>query len=207
MRRSLFLLLALALLLVNAAPAGAKATDKAGLYDFETGLAIGGGAHTTLQRTADAVSLRYHSRSLTPGNAYTVWFVILNDPLLCEGEGEDAGCGEDDVGEGRAAVIYSGAGGIANGGGNLNAIGSLTEGNPEGYQNLLHDLAVDGAARFTDAEGAEIHTVLRDHGPSTGDPHQVETYAGDCTSASSFGLPSVHELFACVDIQFSVHQA
>lgn len=213
MRRSLFLLLALALLLVSAAPASAKTTDKADIYDFDTAVAIGGGAHTTLQRTADSVSLQYHSRSLTPGNAYTVWFAIFNDPSACWDSPDDAedGCGEGDVGTGRSSVFYSGAGGVANGEGNLNISGSLSELNPEDRQNLL---AAIGAPQqgFTDAQGAEIHTILRDHGPSTGHAHQVETYEGDCTSASSFGLTSVPhdgalELFACVDIQFSVHQA
>lgn len=203
MRRILYLLLAMTMVAVSAGPAGAKTQDSADLHDFADDTLIGGGAHTTLRRAADDVSLSVHSRSLNPGHAYTVWLVIFNDPETCVG-----GCGEDDLdnGTGNPSVMFGGAAGIANRAGNLNMMGGITEDNREGYQLLLSDLGVEDDPGFLDAEGAEIHAIIRDHGPSTGHAHQVETYEGDCTSASSFELPSVHELYTCEDVQFSVHQ-
>ena len=93
---------------------------------------------------------------------------------------------------------------MANGGGNLNGNGYLTEGNPQGYQQLFTDLGAPDPG-FVDAEGAEIHTVVRDRGPDTGNPEQTSTFAGDCTPGSSFGLGA--GAFDCVDVQFSIHMA
>lgn len=199
-RRFLVLLMVLGLMLIAAAPsAGAKATDNSPLQNFSDDSLVGKGAHTTLQRTADAVSDKIRSRNLIPGNAYTVWLVIFNDPSGCSDP-----CGENDLDDltGDPSVIWSGAGGIANPAGNLNMSGYLSEGNPQGYQQLFTDLGVPDPG-FVDAEGAEIHNIVRDHGPATGNPDQVSTFEGDCTPASSFGLGS--GTYECEDVQFSIH--
>jgi hypothetical protein len=172
----------------------AKPTDKAPLQNFSDASLVGKGAHTTLQRDGVSVSDKVQSRNLVPGHAYTVWLAIFNDPANCVD-----GCGEDDIenGTGDPAVIWSGVGGIANGGGNLNGNGYVSEGNPQGYQMLF------GA--FSNAQGAEIHNVVRDHGPDTGNPLQTSTFEGECTAGSSFelGIGS----YECEDVQFSIHMA
>ena len=175
-------------------PVEARSNDRAPLQNFSDGSLVGSGSHTTLQRNGDSVSVGVHSRNLVPGNAYTVWLVIFNDPGDCVD-----GCGEDDLdaGTGDATVVWSGVGGVANGGGNLNGHGYVTEGNPQGYQVLFGE--------FTDAQGAEIHNIVRDHGPDTGDPAQTSTFEAECTPESSFGFGSGD--YACEDMQFSVHMA
>ncbi|MGI9623390.1 MAG: hypothetical protein ACR2PK_11180 [Acidimicrobiales bacterium] len=192
-------LLALALL---GAPAGAAGTDNSPLQSFEDGSAIGKGAHTSLKRSSDSIDVAVHSRNLVPGNAYTVWLAIFNDPAGCVD-----GCDGGDVFPGSPAavsVIWSGVGGVANGGGNLNARASLSEGNPEGYQQLFTSLGAGALdPGFVDAEGAEIHMIVRDHGPSTGSADQVSTFEGECTAPSSEELGNGS--YVCVDIQFSLH--
>jgi hypothetical protein len=177
----------------------AKPADNAALQNFSDASLVGNGAHTSLQRDGDSVHVGVHSRNLTPGHAYTVWLVIFNTP-----EGCVDGCGEDDLmrPEATNSVIWSGVGGVANNGGNLNGRGTLTEENPQGYQQLFTDLGAPDPG-FLDAQGAEIHTVVRDHGPATGNPAQTTTFEGDCTPGSSFGLGG--GAYECVDVQFSIH--
>ncbi len=188
-----------ALLGAFASPVDAAKNDQERLQWFDDDTEVGSGAHTSIQRSADSIRVATHARQLQPGHAYTVWLAIFNDPELCAD-----GCGEGDLGNGNSSVIWSGAGGVANGGGNLNVSGYLTENNPQGYQQLLTDLgAPDGG--FVDAEGAEIHFVVRDHGPVTGNPDQLTSFEGDCTAGSSFGLGS--GTYECTDVQFSIHMA
>ena len=45
---------------------------------------MGDGAEATLVRERDAVRYRINTEGLEPGNAYTVWFVVVNDPTACD---------------------------------------------------------------------------------------------------------------------------
>lgn len=176
--------------------------SKSKLRNFDDGSLVGRGASTWLRRSDDGVDVRIRSRNLTPGNVYTVWLVIFNTPEGCLTNP----CGEPDIGNAAAtpSVIWSGASGVANHAGNLNISGSLSVGNPQGYQQLLTDLDAPDPG-FLDAEGAEIHMIVRDHGPVTGNADQFTTYEGDCTAGSSFGLGS--GAYGCSDPQFSIHQS
>lgn len=170
------------------------------LQDDRTG-EVGRGAQTTLRRFDRSVSVDVHARHLEPGHAYTVWFVVFNDPGGCVD-----GCGEDDFErpEADASVVWSGASGVANGGGALNAHGRLAVGDPtpDGQQVLF-------GPGLTDSRTTEIHFVVRDHGPASDDATtrtaQLTTFEGGCTPESSFGLGSGS--YACVDPQASVHLA
>ena len=55
------------------------------------GIEPGPGADATLQRKDDGVKVNIHTSNLIPGDAYTVWWVIWNDPSQCAG-GCDTGC-------------------------------------------------------------------------------------------------------------------
>jgi hypothetical protein len=170
------------------------------LMDARTG-AVGHGAHTALQRLDDTVTVDIHARKLEPGHAYTAWLVIFNDPDGCVD-----GCGEDDLfrPEANPSVVWSGAAGVANGGGNLNLRGRLGQGdpNPQGAQVLF-------GPGLTDTRSTEIHIVVRDHGPASNDPTtldaQLTSFEGNCTPESSFGTGTGD--FGCLDPQASVHLA
>lgn len=195
---SVLVILGLAVAMVGA-PASARSNDSSDLQWFGPPMVpeegpVGHGAHTTLGRTVDAISVHVHARHLEPGHVHTVWVVIFNTPDGCA----TSPCGEPDLEnlDATPAVIWSGIGGPANGGGQLNGHSYLAEGNPQGYQALFGDLL--------DAEGAEIHFVVRSHGPATGDPAQASTFEAGCTPESSFGLGDGE--FDCFDPQFSIHQ-
>lgn len=179
----------------------ASTTDNQPLRDFATFEPTGEGAHTTLKRDADGIRLGVHARGLVGGHAYTVWVVVFNAPDGCFA----TPCGEPDLFNpaAMASIIWSGIGGVATAAGTLNGHGALGEGNPLGYQQLLTDLGLFDAG-FLDAEGAEIHTVVRDHGPVSGDPAQLSTFHVGCTPASSLGLGA--GVYDCVDVAFSIHQ-
>jgi len=159
-------------------------------------------AQSRLARHEHKVKAKVKTRELSPGNAYTVWLVIFNTPEGCQ----TSPCGEADIGYGPAtsSVIWSGASGVARPNGKLKTKGVLRVGNPAGYQQLLADLGAPDPG-FLDADDAEIHFVIRDHGPVTGNPDQLTTFEGDCTAASSFGLGA--GTYECVDVQFSIHEA
>lgn len=192
MKRALVLLIALLTALALAVPVSAGVREKSALFEFETGEATRG--FTSLKRNVDSVDVSVHVRELTPGNAETLWAVVFNNPDGCSAPG----CGEDDIfddspdgfnDDGIAAakisVFWAGFGGVANGGGNLN--GNIT------IQEEVSPGQVLFGPGLLDAEAAEIHFVVQDHGASTGNPLQTTTFMGDCNPD-------------CADIQFSIHK-
>jgi hypothetical protein len=181
--------LAAVMALVFAIPANAGARDKAGMIDFGTGEPVAG--HISIDRGDDSVDVNAHLRGLNPGHAFTVWAVIWNDPLECDG-----GCGEDDLGATGNVVIFSGIGGVANGGGNLNGNTTLPSSGGDG--------PIPGGV--TDTEGAEIHFVIQDHGEASDDAAtlllQTTTFEGGCGD----GAPPTAPPDTCVDVQAAVFQ-
>ena len=72
------------------------------------------GASSTLVRTQDAITMTIHTSGLDPGAAYTVWWIIFNNPGACS----DGVCGLDDFGNGAAAppLLWAAAHVIGNSG-------------------------------------------------------------------------------------------
>ena len=184
-RRLVTVLAAVVMVMGVMAPAWAGARDKSGMIDFSTGSPVQG--HMSIMRGADSVDLDAHLTNLNVGHAFTVWAVIWNDPGECAG-----GCGEDDLGVPGNAVIFSGIGGVANGGGNLNGNTTITSG----------DGPIPGGV--TDTAGAEIHFVVQDHGMASEDPAtllaQTTTFEGGCGD----GVPPTGPPDTCVDVQAAV---
>jgi hypothetical protein len=197
--------LAAVLALTIAVPASAGARDKVGMIDFETGDAVAG--HISIDRGNHSVDANMHLRGLNPGHAFTVWAVVFNSPLECT----NAACGEDDLptkdkpGTGDPAVIFSGVGGVANGGGNLNGSSTIGEGEDGAPgQRLLSSLK--------DAEFAEIHFVVQDHGEAFDDVDELlsqttmfEYGCGD-GSPPTPPNPKAHDDDTCLDVQAAIFQ-
>ncbi len=183
MRRLFVLMTSVVMSVLMIAPASAGGTDNQGLFDFvefnDSGDIVSIPGHTSVRRVADGVNLHAHLRGLTPGNAVTVWAVIWNDPDVCEGP-----CGSDDV-VAHAVVAWTGMGGVASRGGTLNLRSSFDLG--------FYDSHPVVQGYFTDPAGAEIHLIVQDHGPYTGNPAQITEFLGGCNPT-------------CTDIQASVHQ-
>jgi hypothetical protein len=202
-------------LLAAVAPQAAVAAppDKQPLRDFATGAPVTG-AFSMLSRSDDSVTSKIRS-SATPGHAVTFWYVIFNLPENCN----TGACGEDDIFVGgdpsagfnfdqieaaRISVVYGGDGDVVNPGGRVALDGGLAEGEvPTGSVPVVIGHPDDGAlvpgpvTGLEDAENAEIHIVLQDHGTAQTDPDLLSQQLSGFQTACN---PD------CVDVQFAVHE-
>ncbi len=120
---------------------------------------------STLMRYDDAVDMTISTTGLEPGHAYSVWWVIFNNPDACSDE-----CDGDDFPEGmpgaktgleppdpavEASVLWA-TGLIVSSEGAADFRARLEIGNPPG--------AVDFGPGLVDPMNAEIHLPIRSHG-------------------------------------------
>ena len=200
MRTLLVTLAAVAALIFGSmAPAGA-ATDNQDLSWWD-GEPADNGAHTTLNR--NNVTASAHVRGLPAGHAVTIWGVVFENPEYCivanacTGADVDAAFGE--VGDPAIdlTVAYAG-GGVVNADGNLNTKSGIF-GDVPGETVLIGDGTVDNP------DTAEIHFVVRSHGPHQPGSGDTSTYLGGCTAELDPGtVPSAEG--ECSDLQFTVHR-
>jgi hypothetical protein len=154
-----------------------------------------------MKRGAGQVSLHLTAGGMAPGEAATLWAVVFNDPEACVGE-----CDDPDLFENlatRADLLYV-AGGVANRKGEITYAGRLAEDETGPSIMPLFGLPAPGVL---DAGTAEIHLVVRSHGPVIQGLRQaqVTTFNGGCTGfGSEFGTPGPNE---CVDLYFASHYA
>ena len=129
-------------------------------FPGDNGVEPGPGAYATLKRFDDGAQFNIHTSNLFPGETYTVWWVIFNDPQSC-----DAGCGDDDFKadprRGDPSILY--------------ATGKVIPNNANGAANFQARLGEEGPPGqilfgdgLTNPAGAEIHLAIQGHGqPST----------------------------------------
>lgn len=139
----------------------------------------------TLKRKKNHIEGKIKTKDLTPG-AYTVWWIIFNDPSACiDGcDGSDLRDSEGVPNPGTSVAFASGKVVKKNGKGNFRA--KLKVGDNSG--------ALFGPG-LTNLSGAEIHMVIRYHGPKVKAfmPAQINSFGGGCIG---FGGD-----FACYDPQ------
>ena len=156
-----------------ASPSAALTTQSAASRDsvdvhMLPSFAVVPGSSSMLVRNDNGVTGTVHTDGLTAGNAYTMWFVVFNNPGACVG-----GCGADDLGRaGVQASVVFGTGHVVGGEGN-NFAGWLGVGDTDGAisgPGLLHPRT------------AEIHLIIRNHGaaiPGLID-EQISSFNGGC---------------------------
>ena len=134
-----------------------------------------------LTRTAAGVRLTANSTLLDAGSAYTVWWIIFNNPDACD----PAGCSEADFATAEVeASVMNATGRVADANGEA-TFGAFL---PSGF---MHTNPSSGNGRqlfgpgLQNAASAEIHVVIRCHGPFSGNIEQLSTVAGDCVNAAS----------------------
>ena len=153
----------------------------------------------TLKRSKQGVSLSLHTTHLGPGHAYTIWWVIFNNPKACT----DAGCGIDESDFVNPKVDAS----------IMNATGRVADHRGKGWfsaflpAGFIHTNTPAGGLRqvsgpgLQNVKGAEIHVVVRCHGEWVGpfaDTEQLSTFNGDCNADTA------PQLGGCYDAQFAV---
>lgn len=160
------------------------------------------GSKSTLVRNGGWVQYRMHTTGL-PAGAYTVWIVTINDPEHCAA----SPCNEADVFGNPAvdATVFWSDGGIvhANGVGNFGArihVGELPTGDGQ--------IGWPGNG-LLDPHGAEIHLIVKYHGPASDDPDvlydQTHTLVGSCDEGANgydYGPPFGVQ---CFDPQVAIH--
>lgn len=182
------IMLAVGTLLLAVAGAGTALASgamqqKADVHRFDTGEVVG---DATLTRTGSGVSMTIKSAvegvlmafgepqdaEFSRGDATTVWWAVFNNPQNCVDPLPEFGaqCGEGDV---NAAVLFGdpnevkvdvlfATGHVA--GAKWRAGAALSEGDTSGSTLPLFGLDPIG---LMDAGKAEIHLIVRSHGPAT----------------------------------------
>jgi hypothetical protein len=163
------------------------------------------GAFARLVRYDNGVTTTISTSELVPGEVYTLWWVIFNDPENCLGGAcdaddifiiEDGGIPRDADGnramnmEGLAASNVS----IQHAAGGYSVDGSLNTSASLGLGDVPGIIAGPG---LLDPYKAEIHLVVRTHGPKVDEyfADQLSTFDGGCDPMDA--LP-------CDDLQFAV---
>jgi hypothetical protein len=130
--------------------------------------------------------------ALEPDTAYSIWLAVFNSPDQCAGPGQ---CAPSDLGnpDVRASVFWGG-GLIADANGYASTTMTLQPGRTN--RELF---AIPSDLGLQDIRNAEIHVVLRSHGP-TGVAGSVASQIGTANEACPGGNP-----MNCVNAFASVH--
>jgi hypothetical protein len=138
----------------------------------------------TITRHMDAVWVNIHTAGLKQKSAFTVWWVVFNDPSLCG----DA-CGDEDADFAYAAACYAG-GFVTGNDGTANVSIHLDSGHMAEGQECI----IPGELDVGNGFGAEIHVVIRSHGKMLKGrvDEQTGSYLGACDARN------------CEDVQAAV---
>lgn len=172
------------------------------VFNAVTGHVIG---ESTLNRNGNGVTINFKTSGLTPGYAYTLWWVIWNKPENCI---EPGACTETDFANAlnvEVQLLYA-SGHVAGNNGKGNFSAHLKENDDSGSVHELFGLPNFGGLQ--DAKTAEIHAVIRSHGPKIPGltNEQINSYEGGC----SVNFPAFTEIpdepGECGDIIASIHR-
>lgn len=150
------------------------------------------------------------------GLAVTLWIVIFNNPEEC---GTPYQCGEPDLfnADVEPDVLY-GAGNIVDSSEEASFGFHRKRGDNSGSVAAAFGMPDDSGESFglRNPMGAEIHYVLRLHGPMNPEdmPAQIHTYFGGCVDNGGYGYPPPTEegdlVFGtgeCQDVQAAINPA
>jgi hypothetical protein len=167
------------------------------------------GSESALFRSDDEICMNINTRML-PEGAYTVWWFVFNSPEHCTSPVPVGGarCGPDDALP-NTPVNFSAVwatGGIVGPDG-VGYFSACLEENTLPAPPQSQD--VDGAG-LADAQGAEIHLVVRLHcAAEYGTPallgEQITRFGGGCTAETGGGTFGILGDCSCTNFQFAVH--
>jgi len=165
------------------------------------------GSSSSIIRGPNGISMSFDVTGVTPGNAYTVWYVIFNVPENCAAF--PSPCTVADIfNPATQADVTFGAGKVA-GSSRLSVSGHRSVGDLSGsaipfFNELLElNLPVLG---LINPQGAEVHLLSRCHGPMVpaNMPEQIDSFVGGCDDFLPAGVVP-DEVGECADIHFSQH--
>lgn len=202
------ILLLVTSLIDSAGAAGAVGNvTQSSVYRFEDGSAVASSS-ATLNRSESSITTSLSTGELSEGGTtYTLWWVIFNNPAECEhGMPGLSTCGEADLllfgGKPEiSSSVFFAAGNVIGNTGNLNFGAHLQEGElPSGPGQVAW------GPGLVDASTAEVHLVVRSHGPVQPgiEAEQITTFGGGCTSETDPTVTGPEGDFDCFDQQFTV---
>ena len=195
---SIVLVVALMLIPSGGVLLASSHTSSSNVFSFD-GAAQPGATMVVRSKNGIAVSWGSSGTGVIAGDAVTLWVVIFNRPENCAVPWQ---CGEDDifVDPGPPETdIYLGGGNVIGGNATIHVSGRVS----------THDDPHFGGAfggGFTNPKGAEVHLVLRSHGPKVAAnmPAQINDFFGGCDVF--LDPPAIPEAVGeCSDVQFSIH--
>ena len=157
----------------------------AAIGEFPPGSGSGISGVATLTRTNEGLTVDQDFSGLTTGNAYSIWWVIFDNPQGCDG-----GCDASDLGRRPAQGSLVNGGGFEAEGSSASYVSDLARHDVEGKQVWVGDPSgVDNPYR------AEVHLVLRNHGDAEEDPSdlavQTSTFSNFCNLPGPAGCLNV----------------
>ena len=164
-----------------------------------------------LRRHDDRVDATLRTNATEAKEAFTLWWVVFNDPGRCSGPcdaddifvGGDPAAGLNEAGIEAAEIVASYATGkVSSSSGQLTLRASLDEGESADAREIVFG---DGPT-LDDADEAEVHLVVRSHGPAIADlvDDQIGSFAGGCeVFLDPPAQPSAEG--ECGDVLFAVH--
>jgi hypothetical protein len=146
------------------------------------------GTGSILVRTKEGVGATLHTFGLVPGNAYTLWVGVFNNPTECA----TTPCSAADLPNPDVqAVVFWGSGQIAGEDGTVDLGAFRAVGDTSGSAGLGTATALEKPFK------AQIHLAVRSHGPASADPavlqQQLSTFNGGCPPNT------------CANVQVAVH--
>jgi hypothetical protein len=139
------------------------------------------GSAATLYRSKQRLEMRVAASGLAENSAFSVWWVVFNNPAACVG-----GCGVDDLPRPavKASVFY--AAGFVTGGDGVNTedgTGNVSASIDAGALPSGIDIETGDGLAPGNGFGAEVHIVVRTHGTiNPGHVHeQIGSFNGACT--------------------------
>ena len=197
------LALALAATALLSAPAlagneGNAASNHSAVFSFADESPIPGGS-ATLLRSVRGVSFSAQAAGLEPEAAYTVWWIIFNNPKKCQHPEpfNDARCGLGDVVPDTAvnASVTWATGRVSDAHGFASFDAHLIRG--------AGRTSADGFGPGLVGNGAEIHLVYLSHGPADAiaDLESALTGFSTCPDPEN---PTQDDEPECIDFAFSV---
>lgn len=185
----------------RAAKANINTKSSTDVVNAITGEVLGA---STLHRNGNGLTLNFETTGLMPGHAYTLWWVVWNKPENCATPGA---CVEADFANAlnvEVQLLYA-AGSVAGNNGNGNFSAHLKENDDSGSIHQLFGLPNFGGLQ--DADAAEIHAVLRSHGPKIPGQvnEQINSYEGGCVVNFAPFTEVPDEAGECGDIFAAIH--
>lgn len=164
------------------------------------------GARAGLTRTSDALMTRTRTGELPHGHVMTLWWIIFNNPELCN-EGAGPPCGLPDLFEPAVAPACPFADGSLVGGDGTARFQNWISVDDEFRDSCLPAIGSPAPeVGLLNPEGAEVHLVVRSHGPRVPGlvGEQRSTFAGGCVeNLMPVWDPNLEE-GQCSDLQFAV---